>query len=142
MLDEQLELLAQAASNGGFTATSSSSQFVTFFTASDNELSSKQIEDVIHYSHTLVSPTGCHVEWDHSPLCLSLTLTYWFMLSMSRYLSVQIIDDTLPAPASSFSRYAGMYGLYNNPFRSGKHCTSDFIDTRNLSRIQHNNWFC
>ena len=116
-------------------------QFLSFFIASDNSISAQQIKEVTKYSHTLTSPPGCHVELTPTWECLSLTLAYWFMMSFSRHLSTQIVNEFTPAPESSFSRYAGIYGLRTDPFRSGKFCHKT-INTFELSRKQHNNWFC
>lgn len=56
------------------------------------------------------SPRGCHIELDPSPACYALTTQYWFLLSLSDILVVQTFGP-FNAPTSSFSRYAGLYGL-------------------------------
>jgi hypothetical protein len=136
-----------ASSASSFDSTSEAyelvknSQFLMLFIASDNSISSNQILQVTNYSHSLLSPAGCHVEWDRSWECFSLTVRYWFMMSISKHIVTQQISEGTLIPTSSFSRYAGIYGLKNNPFRIGKHCKM-IVQNKESSRVHHNNWYC
>jgi hypothetical protein len=112
-------------------------QYIT----SDNDAASAQMNQTSSYPYSFLTPQGCHIELDPSAECHVFTVTYWMMLALSHHLIVQRIDPNLLAPASSFSRYAGMYGLYHNPFRTAKECDRP-IDNMILSRTQHGSWFC
>lgn len=108
------------------------------FIASDNAMSSVQMNTTLDlpHSHNIISPQGCHIEMDPSPTCHRFTATQWFILSMSDILVVQ----SLPA-SSSFSRYAGLYGLKADPFRDSMQCDS-LRSNFGMSRLQQSNWFC
>jgi hypothetical protein len=84
------------------------------------------------------------MELDDSSECLFSTVTYWFILSLSQVIVTQTFNvaKDLPAPTSAFSRYAGVYGLQTNVFRSGKFCET-ISSTKELSKIASQaNWKC
>lgn len=105
------------------------------FVASDNEMASMQMNLTLGLPHSIVSPQGCHVEMDASKQCHIFTVSQWFLLSLS---DILITQEGIP---SSFSRYAGIYGLKPDPFRNGKHCGATDT-TMELSRKPMSNWFC
>eukprot|EP01032_Pedospumella_encystans_P030532 gene30532-34463_t len=105
------------------------------FMASDNEMASMQMNTTLGLPYSIVSPQGCHVEMDVSKQCHMFTVTQWFMLALS---DVLVTQEGIP---SSFSRYAGIYGLKPDPFRNGKHCGA-IETTMELSRKPMSNWFC
>lgn len=105
------------------------------FVASDNEMASMQMNLTLGLPHSIVSPQGCHVEMDASKACHMFTVSQWFLLGLS---DILITQEGIP---SSFSRYAGIYGLKTDPFRNGKHCGS-VETTMELSRKPMSNWFC
>jgi len=105
------------------------------FLASDNEMASMQMNTTLGLPYSIVSPQGCHVEMDVSKQCHMFTVTQWFMLALS---DVLVTQEGIP---SSFSRYAGIYGLKPDPFRNGKHCGA-IETTMELSRKPMSNWFC
>lgn len=96
-------------------------------------------------SHSLIFfPIGCHIELDPSRECYAFTVRYWFMLSLSDLLFVQSFGP-YHAPTSSFSRYAGIYGLKpDSPFRSGRPivCGDGQYSTTVLSKYPQGNWYC
>ena len=115
---------------------------------------------------SLVGPQGCHIELDQSVECYIFTAAHWFVLALSDVIVAQSFGE-LNAPTSSFSRYAGLYGLkrgppplsppspssgqsqseaqhlhpVTTPFRSAKYC-DDFYSTKLVSRVAQGNWFC
>jgi hypothetical protein len=114
--------------------------FLMYYISSDNALSSNQIIRTTNYNFSLLSPPGCHLEHDRSWDCFSVTTKYWFMMSLSQVIIVQEVAESTIYPVSSYSRYAGIYGLQNVPFISGKTCLK--LDTMHLSYHHHNNWYC
>jgi len=116
-------------------------QFLSQLVTSDHDQAAIQMTNTTAFPFTFLTPHGCHIELDPSPACHEFTVLYWFLLSLSRYLIVQRIDSALPGPSSSFSRYAGIYGLQHNPFYPAKECTVP-VDNLWLSRQQHGSWFC
>ncbi len=102
------------------------------------------MNQTVGHSNTLISPKGCHVDFDPSFECLKLTLIDWFMLSMSDV----IVSQTIPGDrnqsrgvSSSFSRYAGMYGLQNDVYRDSRNCGT-IVTSNEYSRMDISNWFC
>eukprot|EP01034_Spumella_vulgaris_P034629 gene34629-42717_t len=82
------------------------------FITSDNVGSAQQMKDVLKHPYTLITPQGCHIEMDGSPECHTATVSYWLMLSFSDKIVTQTLgSDHSSGPTSSFSRYAGIYGL-------------------------------
>lgn len=110
------------------------------FVASDNELAAKQMANLTGYPFSLFSPKGCHVEIDPSAECHQFTVTQWFILSMSNIISTQTLEYN-DAPTSSFSRYAGIYGLKYDPFRNGRVCSQSKV-SKDLYLLPQSNWFC
>lgn len=105
------------------------------FVASDNEMASMQMNMTLGLPHSIVSPQGCHVELDMSKQCHMFTVSQWLLLSLS---DILVTQESIP---SSFSRYAGIYGLKPDPFRNGKDCGMS-ESTMELSRKPISNWFC
>jgi hypothetical protein len=105
-----------------------------------------QMKDYTSHYPTIISPQGCHIELDSSKECYEITTVYWFMLSLSNLILSQTYTE-YNIPTSSFSRYAGIYGLYgdnafDSPFRSGRYCGDTVFSTTQISRISQGNWFC
>lgn len=112
------------------------------FITSDNVYAEDQMRNYVGHPLTVISPQGCHIELDPSKECYIFTTTYWFMLSLSDIILSQTFGD-VNAPTSSFSRYAGIYGLKpHNPFRSGRYCGEKVFSRKKLSRFQQGNWLC
>lgn len=116
-------------------------KFLVGFLSSDNPASVKQMESLDEIPVSLVSPPGCHIELDQGPQCLKFTLTNWLALAQSDLLITQTLERS-HAATSSFSRYAGIYGLKHNVFIDSKNCTLDDRDYIKLSRMTQSNWFC
>lgn len=125
----------QAAPTAVLSTSISSDTLAMGFIASDNLMSSIQMNMTLGLPHSIISPQGCHVELDPSKQCHLFTASQWFLLSLS---DILVTQEGMP---SSFSRYAGIYGLKTDPFRNGKHC--DTIETMlEASRKPMSNWFC
>jgi hypothetical protein len=105
------------------------------FIASDNLMSSLQMNSTLGMPHTIVSPQGCHIEMDPSKQCHMFTASQWFQLALS---DVLVTQAGIP---SSFSRYAGIYGLKPNPFRNGQDCDMPY-NSLEYCRKGISNWFC
>lgn len=105
------------------------------FIASDNLMSSLQMNMTLGIPHTIVSPQGCHIEMDPSKQCHLFTASQWFMLALS---DIIVTQAGIP---SSFSRYAGIYGLKPNPFRNGQDCDAAYSSLE-YCRKPISNWFC
>lgn len=117
-------------------------RFELAFITSDSTASADQMKSVLGHPYTLISPQGCHIEMDASVACHVFTVSYWFVLAMSDVLVTQTLgNEHSGGPTSSFSRYAGIYGLKDNVFRDGRHC-EEITTNYALSRIQMSNWFC
>lgn len=116
-------------------SSGSGDAFAMGFIASDNLMSSLQMNVSLGLPHSIISPQGCHVEMDPSKQCHMFTVSQWFMLSLS---DILVTQEGMP---SSFSRYAGIYGLKTDPFRNGKNCDS-VETTMEASRKPMSNWFC
>jgi hypothetical protein len=116
-------------------------QFMMTFVASDSDAAGEQMGRTAAFPFAMHSPKGCHVEMDSSVACHTFTATQWFLLSLSDVL----VTQTLPshAPTSSFSRYAGIYGLKKDPFRNGNgiECSAS-LPSNQLHLLQQSNWFC
>ncbi len=111
------------------------------FITSDNFAAQEQMMSVVNQSNfSFMSPQGCHIEWDESWQCYSLTAKYWFILSLSNVIVTQTVGH-YNAPTSAFSRFAGIYGLHADPFRSARNCNT-VTPTFVLSQIPSGNWFC
>lgn len=115
--------------------TSRSNILPIVFIASDNVMSSLQMNMTVNLPTSIVSPQGCHIEMDPSKQCHLYTVSQWFILALSDLL---ITQAGIP---SSFSRYAGIYGLKSNPFRNGQECDVPF-SSMEQSHKQISNWFC
>lgn len=109
------------------------------YIASDNDGASEQIAEESLWNHTYISPSGCHVELDKSPECFLLTVSYWFILSLSNVIVTQTSDGGLPV--SAFSRFAAVYGLRGDTIRDCHRC-GDTLTRNEMSRLQMGNWFC
>ena len=82
------------------------------YIASDSTESAAQIATNIHWPNTVVSPPGCHIDYDPTPQCAVQTIAAWFALAVSDYQVVQSYSDAGTRYASSsFARYAMIYGL-------------------------------
>eukprot|EP00981_Chlorochromonas_danica_P001368 scaffold292_cov161-Ochromonas_danica.AAC.6 len=125
----------------------SSHQLLVSLGSSDNMDAAKQMVDVSlstsrHIAGGLLSPSGCHVDVHDMFECLKSTVVTWFALSLSDVLVVQTPADAhYPAPASAFSRYAGLYSLKKNIFRDARHC-DEAPDDQIMGLTQQGNWFC
>jgi hypothetical protein len=103
--------------------------------ASDNLMASLQANHTMDIPHTIITPSGCHIEIDPSKQCHLLTVVQWVLLSFS---DVFVTQAGMP---SSFSKYAGLYGLKVDPFRNGKECDG-VVSNFDYSRKPMSNWFC
>jgi hypothetical protein len=106
--------------------------------ASDNPGGAKQINETLLWPNTLLSPSGCHVDWDSSYECLRLTAVFWFIMANS---DVIVSPGVHGITNSGFSRYAAVYGLKKDSLRDPKQC-DNILTRHDLSHIQHNNWMC
>lgn len=122
-----------------YPVTDSSKHYSLLYIASDNDKASEQMSKVAGHSHTLISPQGCHIEMDTSLQCHLFTVSQWFILALSDVIVTQTGNEK--APTSSFSRYAGIYGLKQDVFRNGRQCEEEKTNLW-LSRQQISNWFC
>ena len=115
------------------------------FIISDNQHSAAQMQSLMGSDspslniRTVVAPSGCHMEFDHSKECHFFTVTQWFLLSLSNVLVTQTLPNS--AATSSFSRYAGIYSLNPDVFRNGRDCDNVPEDVP-MSRQPQSNWFC
>ena len=115
------------------------------FITSDNPHSAAQMQSLMGSDspslniRTVVAPSGCHMEFDHSKECHFFTVTQWFLLSLSNVLVTQTLPNS--AATSSFSRYAGIYSLNPDVFRNGRDCDNVPEDVP-MSRQPQSNWFC
>ncbi len=91
-----------------------------------------------HLPHIYISPSGCHVGKDKSQSCLSMTIVYWFMMSLSERFVTQT-SEKLSSPFSAYSRYAGLYSLHPHPFIMGSHCLLSSESGTTKSEL---NWYC
>eukprot|EP00596_Hydrurales_sp_CCMP1899_P008989 CAMPEP_0119055450 /NCGR_PEP_ID=MMETSP1177-20130426/75722_1 /TAXON_ID=2985 /ORGANISM="Ochromonas sp, Strain CCMP1899" /LENGTH=369 /DNA_ID=CAMNT_0007035977 /DNA_START=462 /DNA_END=1571 /DNA_ORIENTATION=+ len=117
---------------------------VLLFVASDNHGSATQMDEVIDFKDSIISPHGCHIEMDSSIDCSELTLGNWLVLSLSDVIISQSIPlNGIPERglASAFSRYALIYGLKPDAWRDSQNCDSE-RDRVPASRKMQGNWFC
>jgi hypothetical protein len=105
--------------------------------ASDNDKSSMQMQRISQHPHALISPQGCHIEMDASSECQTLTVSYWFLLSLSDV----IVTHGSVNPISAFSRYAAIYGFRYEKLRLAKSCEVNYY-TLKTARNMQGNWFC
>jgi hypothetical protein len=115
--------------------SSSGDVFSMAFIASDNLMASLQMNMTLGIPHSIVSPQGCHIEMDPSKQCHLFTAAQWFHLALS---DVLVTQAGIP---SSFSRYAGIYGLKKDPFRNGQDCDAAY-HSMEYCRKPISNWFC
>ncbi len=138
------------------------------YIASDSPESAAQISATLAHPHTVIAPPGCHIDFDPSAQCSRDTLLHWFALTLSDVSVLQSFVDTESGrelAASSFSRYAMIYGLRGadslvyasqscgkqtgqsgviSGERSGR-TTTDINHTRwdnAVSRTAQGNWVC
>ncbi len=124
------------------------------YVASDNKRSSSQINETLHWPHTIVPSDICHVDMSANSLCALSTFAQWLMLSLSDTIVMQALipDTTMTAfhdpkesykeegPVSAFSRFAAIYSLSTEAFKYGISCKA--VDTKQLSRQTQGNWLC
>lgn len=115
--------------------TGNGNVFSMGFIASDNLMASLQMNMTLGILHTIVSPQGCHIEMDPSKQCHLFTVAQWFHLALS---DILVTQAGIP---SSFSRYAGIYGLKKDPFRNGQDCDAAWHSLE-YCRKPMSNWFC
>jgi hypothetical protein len=114
-------------------------QFVLVYVTSDSPYSAQQIHETLKYDRAIIAPSGCHAERDSSLQCLELTLSQWFVLSLSSHIAVQVEENN--TPNSAYSRYAAVYNLRDRVLLDGKHCDASLSHWQ-LSHLQQGNWFC
>ena len=114
---------------------------IVMYATSDNLAASQQIMSSTEYNMTFMSPQGCHIEWDDSFECYALTTKYWFILALSDTIITQTVGE-YNMPTSAFSRFAGIYGLAPDPFRSARYCSEPPTPTFVLAQLPQGNWFC
>jgi hypothetical protein len=71
---------------------------ILYYLTSDSEVSSRQMEQVLHSNFTLQAPNGCHIEMDHSYSCLLLTASQWFIMALSDVFVAQTLTDHFGTP--------------------------------------------
>lgn len=141
LIDEHRALLKHLHPNV-VNAPPEEGQFVVIFITSDNAKSSLQMMQASgNFSATFVSPDSCHIELKDSYECLLSTVVQWFALSLSGNIVTQQLFSPGSAPSSSFSRYAGIYGLHRDVFRGGLH-NCETINNAAIALQTHSNWFC
>ena len=80
------------------------------YLTSDNKAALLQMKQFSRHPQSVLTPIGCHTELDPSEACFIHTVTYWFSLSLSQSLIVQVHPDGNGgrSPHSAFSRYAAV----------------------------------
>lgn len=106
--------------------------------ASDNLGSSTQMNEVLNWPNTLISPSGCHIDYNSTFECIKLTTVYWFIMSLS---DVIISPTQYKVVRSGFPRSAAIYGLKKNVLRDPTDC-NNIISNDIYSHIHQGNWFC
>lgn len=107
--------------------------------ASDNIASTRQMNESLgDWPNTFLSPSGCHIEMDNSFECLRLTVTYFFIMSLSDNIITPTNDGL---PSSGYSRFAGIYSLVQNVFKDGKNCDRS-LSLYDIGRRHMGNWGC
>lgn len=115
---------------------------IVLFASSDNLSAGQQMKETSGHEWTLLAPQGCHIDLDDSTDCYLHTTVYWFLLALSDRIVTQTFGE-FNAPASAFSRFAGMYGLRNDwPIHTGRYCGEEETSLARLSRFHQGNWFC
>lgn len=76
------------------------------YIATDNIYAAKYMKSTIAHVPTVISPEGCHIEYDGSKECFLFTAVYWFILALSDIMITQTFGP-YNAPTSAFSKYAG-----------------------------------
>jgi hypothetical protein len=131
------------------------------FITSDSLVVEKELRDFLQSSssHSIIVTGGgsCHIDVNTSNECYEHTVALWFVLSLSQLIVTQSFSDEFHSPFSSFSRYAGLYGLSlsnrkdsgnndyvnnNGPFRAGKYCGDTSYPSSLLFQRQQGNWIC
>lgn len=131
---------------------------VMVYIASDNYVSSQQINSTLNWPFVILPPEVCHIDLQSSFECTLSTFLHWFMLSLSDKLVMQGLikpvstlygdvpsdGKTLLAQEqgsiSAFSRFAGIYGLNEDISRYGLGCQP--INKTALSKQTQGNWLC
>lgn len=114
------------------------------FVSSDNTKASEQMNRTVGHPYSYFAPQGCHIELDASFECHLFTVSNWFVLALSDRIITQTLltnESPKPGPTSAYSRYAGVYGLKNNPFRNNRDC-GVVTTTKELGFAQMGNWYC
>ena len=107
--------------------------------ASDNAGSTMQMNDVLGWPNTLLSPNGCHVERNRTYECLKLTTTYWMIMALSDIIISPFQNKN--SVQSGFPRFAFIYGLKGSVLRNPTDC--DYTVKRDdSSRTHQGNWVC
>lgn len=107
--------------------------------ASDNLASSNQMNEILKWPNSFISPVGCHVEYNTSIECLKLTTQYWMIMALSDVIISP--TATLNTVKSGFPRSAAIYGLKSNALRDPNNCNK-FLPRNKYSHIHQGNWFC
>lgn len=129
------------------------------FVASDNPESALQIKDTIKWPFVILPPTVCHIDLQKGFGCSIQTTLHWFLLSLSSKIVMQglvkppegsgsMFEDIpdgvnrshVQGSVSAFSRFAAIYGLYQDSSRYGLGCHP--INSSILSRTTQGNWIC
>lgn len=125
--------------------------------ASDSAVSAAQIRSTLNWSHAVLTPPGCHVDYDISAQCTVETVTTWFALAASDRLVVQsyVSSDettsnsprTVLLASSSFARYAMLYSLSPETVSFAPRCAAGKgsyppDEVARVSRLAQGNWVC
>eukprot|EP01039_Chlorochromonas_danica_P000876 gene876-956_t len=143
---EEVEINSDSSSTTLNTTTPSAQAVrypIALYITSDNLIASEQMWNISEHAWSVVSPQGCHIEFDGSKECFQVTSVYWFMLALSQKIISQTFNTPINAPTSSFSRYAAIYGLWSEwPLHSGRYCEDKETSMTALSRVDQGNWRC
>jgi hypothetical protein len=135
------DMLGSCASQvGNNIRTRTNEKDLVAFISSDSDASTEQIVETIDWPNrrVIVGEHTCHVDYNSTYACLKNTIAQWFILSLSDVIVTQTI---FKIPRSGYSRYAGIYGLRDNPFRDARNC-SYAGSTREMSHRAFGNWVC
>lgn len=104
-----------------------------------------ELHSTLHRSHHRIytAPNGCHVDLknlnqSYAHDCMHTTIVPWFMMALSQTYFVQ--TNEFKHPFSGYSRSAGIYGLYSNPFTLGAQC--NVVDARESAKSGGMSWIC
>ena len=130
------------------SATKKNDSMIIFVSADSHPAShtiTHELHSTLHRSHHHIytAPNGCHVDLknlnqSYAHDCMHTTIVPWFMMALSQTYFVQ--TNEFKHPFSGYSRSAGIYGLYSNPFTLGAQC--NVVDARASAKSGGMSWIC